>query len=374
MTTKASTAPLRIAVDARVIGSPGMGTYLRSVVPRVMALLGESARWTLVGPAERLHEHGWVGAANVAVAPVGAPLYGAREQWEVWRAAARARAELLWAPHYNVPVAWGGKLLVTVHDVFHLAMRQIVRRADQRLYARVMFEAVRRRADAIVFVSEFSRAEFARHVGAARGQTAVVHNGVAPSWFHVESGRRPHVRPYLLFVGDVKPHKNLVRLVEAFERVAAAVPHDLLVVGKRDGMRTPDREVERAAARLGGRVVLTGAIPQNVLEQMVTHADALVHPSLYEGFGLTPLEAMAAGCPVLVARAASLPEVCGDAALYCDPLDAEDMARQIRRVLLDDTLRAVLRERGRRRAALFSWDAAASATARVLLETAGRRR
>jgi glycosyltransferase involved in cell wall biosynthesis len=229
-----------------------------------------------------------------------------------------------------------------------------------------MLRRVSRSADAIITPSEFTRTEFERLVGVPRARSEVVPDGVSQQWFNVPSSPRPHPKPYLLYVGNVKPHKNLGRLLEAFGQLAPRISCDLLILGKDEGFRTEDSALRATAGRLGPRVQLLGALPQVVLQRYVAHAEAVVLPSLYEGFGLPPLEAMACGRPAIVARAASMPEVCGDAACYFDPLDSASIAKAILRVLEDPQLRETLRCRGLERARHFTWERTTGATLAIL--------
>jgi glycosyltransferase involved in cell wall biosynthesis len=229
-----------------------------------------------------------------------------------------------------------------------------------------MFGRVSRSADAIMTDSEFTRSEFTRLVGVRRAEPQVVHLGVDRGWFEIPPSLSPHPRPYLLYVGNVKPHKNLSGLLQAFEQLGPRMSCDLLILGKNEGFLSEDADARAAAERLAPRVQLLGAVPQEMLKRYVSHAEAVVQPSLYEGFGLPPLEAMAAGCPAIVSRAASLPEVCGDAALYFDPLDSGSIAEAILRLLHQPELRATLRRRGLERASQFTWDRSAAAVLTVL--------
>jgi glycosyltransferase involved in cell wall biosynthesis len=271
--------------------------------------------------------------------------------------------DLLWSPDYTIPLAHSGRLFVTIHDVVHLAMPEIAPGPAKQLYARTMFGAVRRRARAMVFDTAFSRGEFLRLVGAPNGETSVVHLGVDESWRHASSLERPHARPYIVYVGNVKPHKNLGVLVRAFASLADAIPHDLVIIGRREGLRTADQTVEREAEALGDRVWFTGEVPFERLQAYVAHASALVTTSLYEGFGFPPLEAMAAGCPAVVSRIPTHQEMCGDAVEYCDPRDPADVARVINRVLDDSQL---LRTRGAHRVAELTWLRCAEKTLEVV--------
>ncbi len=345
-----------IAIDVRMLTASGIGTCLMNLVPRITAARPEWS-FRLLGRPEELSNYGWSSAPNIAIVPFAPPIYGIAEQLR-WPARSVAGSDLLWSPHYNIPLRWRGRLLVTVHDIAHLALPDIFRNPIHRGYATMMSQAVRRRADVIHFVSAFTQAEFIRSVGPPRGTSTVVHNGVDESWFRVEppAGRRE--RPYLVYVGNVKPHKNLHRLLEAFALKMGELPHDLLIVGKREGFITGDGSIVGIAEQLGARVMFTGHVGDDALKETIAGADALVLPSFYEGFGLPPLEAMACGCPVLVARTASLPEVCGDAALYCDPFDVADMAKSLVQILTDEALRSTLRAKGRAQAASFTWETA----------------
>lgn len=355
-----------LAVDARMVRHSGIGTYLRHLVPRLVAAR-PTWRFTILGPAEELRALGWTAWSNATVVDCRAPIYSVREQLALPRLVP-ADAQLFWTPHYVIPLLLGRRMLVTVQDVFHLAMPELVGGVVRRAYARAMFAAVRRRASRVLFTSEFTRQEFTRLAGAPSAGSDVVPLGVDESWRAIERLAREG-RPYLLYAGNVKPHKNVAALVRAFLAVADAVPHELVIVGRTEGMRTADEEVAKLAASSSGRVRMIGEVSDASLRQWMAGADAFAFPSLYEGFGLPPLEAMAAGVPCLVSRSASLPEVCADAALYCDARDERDIAARLGELLTDEPLRERLRVRGRERAALFPWDRCAQGTLRVIEET-----
>lgn len=361
------TSLAHVAVDVRMARDSGIGTYIRNVLPAVITARPDW-RFTLLGRRAMLADIGFSRLPNVAIRDCSAPIYSIREQLTLPVATPRD-ADLFWAPHYNIPLFHPGRLVVTVHDVFHLAMPELVPGAVRRAYARAMFAAVQRRATAVITVSEFSRAEYRRVVGKAGAEPVVIPNGVGREWLEAipaDSTFPEESTPYVLFVGNVKPHKNLGALVRAFALLATSLPHDLVIVGRRSGLRGADLTVTREAAGLGSRVRFAGEVDDVELRRLVRGASAMVFPSLYEGFGLPPLEAMAVGCPTLVARSGALPETCGDATLYCDPRDAADIARQLHRVLTDEGLRAELRRKGREHVRAFTWERAAVATVGVL--------
>ena len=332
-----------------------MGTYLRNVLPGVIAAFPEQ-KFCLLGDKVVLSSLEWVNSANVCLVEAESAMYSLSEQLELVRKIPK-ETSLFWATHYNIPLLYRGKMLVTVYDLFHLAKPELVGGFHKRLYAKIMFNAVCRRAAAILTISRFSKDEFIRFTGEGRQSIFPIHLGVADPWFHIPPSASPYQRKYILFVGNVKPHKNLSALVKAFGSICDKIPHDLVIVGKKEGFITGDDVVANEAARLGSRVQFTGYVDDDKLRQYFAHAELLVFPSLYEGFGLPPLEAMAAGCPVLVSNAASMPEICGDAAVFFDPYQHEDMAVKMLEILSDDNLRESIRQNGYERARTFTWDA-----------------
>jgi glycosyltransferase involved in cell wall biosynthesis len=349
-----------------MIGDGGIGTYLRNVVPR-LANNHDDWTFTALGDPDRLEAAGWSALPNMTVRAVRAPIYSVREQIEI-RANCPGDADLYWAPHYNIPLLLTKPVAVTVHDVCHLALPETLG-TMRRAYARAMFATVRRRAAVVFFDSEFSRAEMGRFVGEPTGAAAVVHLAADDDWYSVKERwpERPMREPYVVYVGNHKRHKNLPMLMRAFGDTLGRIAHTLVVIGRNEGLRG-DPGVKTEAARLGTRVVITGELPRDRMQQYVAHADACVTASLYEGFGLPALEAMAAGTPCLVSTAGSLPEICSDAALYCDPRDRASIASALERIVGDSALRSRLARCGRERARQFTWGRSATQVARAFAQ------
>lgn len=343
----------------RMVLAAGIGTYLRQLVPRVARLL-PSFDLCVLGKTEVLSRFDWTQRGGVKIVDCRAPIYSVREQIEL-PYKIPAGTDLLWSPHYNVPVCYRGRLLVTVHDTMHLAMPQFVKGWHRRLYSHAMFRAVRSKAAAIVCVSRFAKDQVLTYCPAGKQEVVVVYNAVDSSWLESPRGPSPHPKPYLLFVGSVKPHKNLSRLLEAFGLLLRKIPHDLIIVGRQEGFITGDAMANERAASMRERVTCVGELDHDDdrLRRFYSHAEALVLPSLYESFGLPALEAAASGCPIVVSRVGGLPEVYGDAALYCDPYDVGDMADKILRMVTDRELSRRHIDRGRAVAKAYSWDAAA---------------
>ncbi|HSV79629.1 MAG TPA: glycosyltransferase family 1 protein [Ramlibacter sp.] len=358
-----------LVIDARKAFDSGIGTYIRAVVPRLLDRLPATPVRLLVQPGARARLEPLFGRMPVAWTEVAAPPLGLAEQAALRRAI--PPGALFWATSLAHPLFWRGRLLATVHDVAQLALPpahaggQFVRQAS-----RIYFASLRQGAEALIFNSAFSRDEFARRVGLPRQPTAVTPLGVDPAWFGAEP--RPHAQPYFVAVGNVRPHKNLATLLAAFESVAERLPHQLVIIGQHQGFRTADGAFAAHLERLGDRVRFLGQLPDAELRPWVAGAAALVMPSLYEGFGLPPLEAMAAGCLVLSSDAAALPEACGDAALFFDPRQTQPLAARLLEVAAAPAgTYDALRARARTRAQAFSWDRTADLTAAALAPLLG---
>ncbi len=360
--TKART----LCVDLRWIDASGVGMYIKGILPGLIQAL-EDISIVALGDRVRLRTFGWSEAANVRLIDCSAGRYSLAEQIAVPHAIP-AETDLFFSPYYTIPLLYRGRLAVTVHDMSHMVVPEIIGNWKKRTYAQVMYRALRRRADVIFTVSEFTRKELLRLTrGRREDHILPTHLGIFPEWYTI--GQRPRLRsrPYFICVGNIKPYKNLARLVEAFMKASHAIPHDLVIVGQSEGLITGETpEFFETVRRAGDRVQMTGYVSHDELLSLVGHARALIMPSLYEGFGLPPLEAMAGGVPAVVARAASLPEVCGGAALYFDPLDVSDMAARLVEIGSDTALCNRLITAGLARSRAFTWEACAGRTAAAL--------
>jgi glycosyltransferase involved in cell wall biosynthesis len=353
-----------ITIDARWLKTSGIGTYLQNIIPGIIAAFPNQA-FCLLGKPEEMEQYGLLTRGNVQPISSAAPMYSVREQVEIASKIPKA-TRLYFATHYNIPLLYRGRMLVTIYDLFHLAMPALVGGFHKSIYARFMFNAVRRKAHAIITISKFTKDELVRYTGEGRQEIHSIYLGVDESWFDIRKTQNPHEKPFLLYVGNVKPHKNLSGLIRAFALIADQTNHDLLIVGKKEGFITGDETSSVEGAKLEGRVRFTGHVSDASLRQYVAHAEVLVFPSLYEGFGLPPLEAMAAGCPVIASGVASLPEICGDAALYCNPYQPRDIASKILELLADDELRRALKLKGSARARKFTWETCVQETCTVI--------
>lgn len=354
-----------LTIDARMIKASGIGAYIKNLVPQIIDKVSNS-NVILLGNYQELKQFDWIINKHVKIMNCDKPVFSIVGQFEIIKNIPKGTS-LFWSPNFVIPIFYKGKLLVTVHDVFHLAMPEYLSKSVQ-VSARAFYWILRRRADKIICVSHFTARELIRFNKIPEEKIQVIYNGVDRSWFDVRPKGNPYDKPYLLFVGNVKPHKNLSALIKAFSMLKDKIDHDLVIVGKREGFLTPDYNLENAINNynLHERVHFTGYIEDDLLKQYYVFADALVFPSLYEGFGLPPLEAMACGCPAVVSNAASLPEVCGDAALYFNPYKPEDIADKIMLLLNNDNLRVDLTKKGKEHARQYNWEKTAQETFRVI--------
>lgn len=353
----------RLVIDARLAGHSGIGTYLGEMLPRVVPAL---AAWRPVVLCQReghAHVSGYVGR-DADVAPWEVAPLSVADLWSTPPVA--GPTDLLWTPHFNVPLRSSVPLAVTLHDILPLTAPALAG-YGRSLPVRAWLRAIKERGRAVFCVSAFTRGEVQRLAGLDPARIAITHLGVDRAW-HAEPTAPPEDPPTLIFVGLLKPHKNVARLVRAFVSVRDRIPHRLVLVARYKGIRNVDREALALAQAHADRIELVSDLPFSRLVARVQGAQCAVQPSLHEGFGLPALEAMAAGVPVLAARAAAMPEVCGDAALYCDPLSEDDIAQALLRLAGDADLRAGLVAAGRARVREFSWDACAAATAHGLTD------
>lgn len=369
---------MRFVLDARTATGhfPGIGRYAfnlaRAMVPRLdpaeeLIVLRHASP---AGPAPWALDTLAEGPAGARVVDVPASPFELRQQWLLPRRLRQLGAALYHSPYYLMPYRPGVPAVVTVHDLIPLLYPQYFT-AGQRLIFALTIRAATRTARQIVAVSNATARDLERLLGplAGRGAARV---SVIPEAADPTFGPRPDreiaalrarlglPERYVLYLGSNKPHKNLVRLVEAWARLPPQ-PLPLALAGLWDP-RFPEARLRAEALGLGDAVRFLGSVPEPDLPALYGGATAFVFPSEYEGFGLPVLEAMACGAPVACARTSSLAEIAGDAALMFDPAGEEAIAQALAQLLSTPDLRAELRDRGRERAAQFSWQRAAQET------------
>ncbi len=336
--------------------SSGIGTYLRNLIPFIESAFETTILVKSVDVKQAKERF------SSRLIEVYAPVYSVLEQLVL--PFAIPSSDLFWSPHYNIPLLpiKAKKRIVTIHDLCHLALPQFFP-LIKRLPASFILKQAVQKSDLIVTVSEFSKKEIQRRLSSSDHNLQVVANGVdnkkRKSNFSFAAGYLK--KPYLLYVGNLKPHKNIDRLIDAF--LLLPEKYELILVGRifpllksSEGYKTHPR------------IHFVGEVTEEELSAFYQKAEALVQPSLYEGFGLTPLEAMCFGCPVIASHIEGLKETCGPAAYYVDPLSTSSMYRGMKEVLENGVLRDRLVRAGLQRKDCFSWKRSAEQMIELFLK------
>ena len=304
------------------------------------------------------------------IAPA-APLKGARGHiWEQCVLPVRSRRGLLWSPNNTGPLA-ARRHVCTIHDIIPVDHPEWFNPKFAQWYAWLL-PKLAARVEHIIAVSHFTKARVVERLRVPPEKVTVVHNGVdgrfaqpdAATVHRAKTALKIPFDRYILIVGSVEPRKNVASVLRAWPAISRQEPDLGLVVAgsKGSGLVFAGAELPEGARN----VHYTGYVPHDLLPALYAGAVALVYPSLCEGFGLPPLEAMACGTPVITSMNSSLPEVVGDAAIGIDPAEPDSISDAVVRLAQSDTLRSSLRERGLLRARSFSWENCADSTWRVL--------
>jgi glycosyltransferase involved in cell wall biosynthesis len=294
----------------------------------------------------------------------GLSRYAINELWSALAAPLEGRVEIYHPTLYRaLPWVRRKRLVVTHHDCIHERFPHLFPNAAAIMASKRKLFA---QADAILCVSSSSQRDLLHFYDVAESKTHIVHHGFTP--LQPVSGGVEKSVPYLLYVGSRASYKNFGLLVDAFSRSGLASAYRLLAVG---GGGFSAQEQERIASyHLGDSITLVPKADDATLARAYRDAALFVYPSMYEGFGFPPLEAMSMGCPVLVSRTSSLPEVCGDAAFYFDSNDADELCHQMQSILGDEQGVASKRRLGQQQVKLYDWSRCAERTLAVYRQAA----
>ena len=276
----------------------------------------------------------------------------------------RRRPPVYFTPGFNPPLVSPVPFVFTLYDLIHLRFREETGLRKRAYYETVVRPAARRAAR-VLTTSAFSRDEILDWIGLPDERVVVVGSGVGPT-FRPDGPRHESGYGYFLHVGNRQPHRNIPRLLHAFARAAVINDVHLVFTGDPD----PATTTAARAVRVEERLVFAGDVSDSELAALYRGAAALVLPSLYEGFGLPALEAMACGTPVIASNVTSLPEVVGESGVLVDPTDVDALAEAMVHVTQDAAIRAECRTKGLERARMFTWERTAGLVRRVLEEAA----
>ena len=326
----------------------GIGVYANAVLPALQnfehAIIPGGGSG---GAKERLRRFGW-------------------SQFQLPKLARERKADLIFTP---APEGYLGEQrvpqIVMVHDLRPLSHPE---RSMQSLYFRNWVPPLLRQCRHIVTNSKFTASEIRRSTGVLEDKISVTSLGYDADHFYAsQAQQRLHGRPYLLHVGQAYPHKNIERLIHAFTMISHRFPEvDLLLLGKPHPFETSRLQLMTSELGLSERVIFKSYVPHRDLPNWYRGALAFVYPSLWEGFGLPILEAMACGCPVLTSCGSGTEEVAGDASLLINPFKIESMASSLVVLLSEPKTRSALREKGFARARHFHWDKTRATTSALL--------
>lgn len=364
---------MRVGLDGRYMRDdfPGIGRYVYNLA-RTLPAVAPDVSFVLLHDSDAPNSRYDVAAlrwSNLSLAPTDVRIRSIAEQVYLPQLVRRLALDVFHAPYYVTAYWVPCRQVVTIYDVISKRYPEYLPSPPLRLVFEATTRLALRTSNRILTLSEASRRDLVELYGIDPGRIIVTPLAAgsqfrpAPAETIAELKRRLGLPDrYVLYVGINKPHKNLVRLIEGWRQISESYGSDwrLVIAGHEDARYPHARE----AAQGLDNVSFLGPVPEDDLPALYSGAELFVFPSLYEGFGLPVIEAMACGTPVVCSNTSSLPEVAGDATVYFDPTDVSDIATAIRRLLDDAALRSALRQRGLKQAKKFSW----RQTARLTLQ------
>ena len=367
---------MTIGIDARFFGpqAKGLGRYTQKLIEGLEK--SDTQNNYVIFLRRENFEHFQPANSRFKKVLADYPWYSLAEQIYLPWIISRQRVDLMHFHHFNVPIFYQGRFVVTIHDLIlrHFATRRASTRGYLKYwlknlaYRLVIWSAIKR-AHQIITVSNYVKNDILKHFRIWPAKIIVTYEGVANEDIKCQAPadeylkKRNIAKPYLLYTGNAYPHKNLERLIKALEILIRDYHYQgqLVLVGEEDYFYKRLKKNIPA----GQPVIFTDFLPENDLVQLYCSASAYIFPSLCEGFGLPPLEAMARGVPVISSNATCLPEILGEAAIYFDPLNPADMAAKINSVLTNGGLRQTLARRGLEQIKKYSWKQMAQKTCEV---------
>jgi glycosyltransferase involved in cell wall biosynthesis len=370
---------MKVLIDATGVtrNKAGVGVYARNLIDQITSVNSGPHYFLLVQDDDPELDFG--SRSNVTMIRVPARLFRILpfrfllEQIVVPLLLLKYKIDVVHSLHYSFPlVRFGTKQVVTLHDMTFFSMPEVHTFIKIR-YFRFFIRAAVRLADKIIFVSQSSLQDCVSRLGPPHGSSTVIHLGKSDA-FH--PGLDPVViqrvkdkyglqADFVLYVGTIEPRKNLVALASAFATACQQYPGLLLVFAGMKGWMCDDLDETIRSLNLQSRVVFTGFVPEDEKPFLISGARVFAYPSLYEGFGIPVLEALACGVPTLTSNVSSLPEVAGQAALLVDPRSVEAISLALQQLLSDESLRERLRTESQLQAAKFTWAKTASETVRA---------
>lgn len=343
---------MKVAVDARMYNMSGIGTYIKN-------LMKNGCYNIALGNKEELKDEEKI----EDVIEFESPIYGIKEQLKFpYKELKRIKLDILHVPHYNVPIFYKGNMIVTIHDLTHLVHSEFLSNKLAVVYAKIMLKIAIKKAKVILTVSENTKKDLIKYFKVNENKIKVTYLGVDDQFkekdkkdveYLYNKFNIPRNKKILMYVGNLKPHKNLERLLISFSKLQNKDDYVLLLVGKAFKNYNVLEEKEEKLG-IKKQVIHTGIVKDNELIDLYNLIDLFVFPSLYEGFGLPVIEAMACGAKIACSNSSSLPEVGGKNIPYFNPEDIEEMARVIE-TELNRTDSEIDKQERINRARSFNW-------------------
>ncbi len=322
---------MKIAVDARMISMSGIGTYIQN-------LMKYGCYDIALGNKEDISKF----SNKVQTIKFDSPIYGIKEQLKFpYKKLKKMKPDLLHVPHYNVPIFYKGKMIVTIHDLTHLIYPEFLPNKFAYYYAKFMIWIALKKACKIITVSENTKKDILERFKVNPDKIEVIYNAVGKEFIKKDKKNItylykkfdiPKDKKILMYVGNLKPHKNLERLLEAYSKIVEKDKTCLVLVGKAFSNYNILKEKEKSLS-IDKNVIHTGIVNQKELVDLYNLADLFVFPSLYEGFGIPVIEALACETPVICSNTSSIPEVGGKYVTYIDPMNINQITEKINEVL-----------------------------------------
>ena len=360
-----------IGLDARMWNHPGIGRYIRELSAAIVPLMGDEL-YSFIGKQSDIQNFFLTSGSPIKPRCIEArsKIYSLREQWEMPQKT--IDLDLLHVPHFNIPLFLKKKLVVTVHDLIYLHEPRASRSRLGGAYTSWMLQSIEKKADAVITVSQYTKDDLIEHFpDLSPEQVVVIHEAPSALFRKIsdlsvleEPKKRFSIsRPFVLFVGTLKPHKNIPILIEAMKvlRELRGIEHEVVIVGRKD-------ERNESLLKLMSEnnfVRYLGELSDEDLLLIYNLADLFVLPSFFEGFGLPAVEAMACGTPVLLSNRASLPELAPSKDILFDPLKVDALIELLYNAINNREFRKNMIDMGLEKLKKFSWQRAARETMQV---------
>ncbi|EQA44593.1 glycosyltransferase, group 1 family protein [Leptospira broomii serovar Hurstbridge str. 5399] len=371
---------LKIGYDARMISHSGIGMRIQGILSELAPIAKKKRiQITLLGSADRLRSAGISSdlLESYGFLPYDAEIYSIREWWGI---SEMADFDLLDIPHFNAPLRFLEKCIVTVHDIIPFKMKQFHPSIIKQLYLRLVFSLLRESAQSIITVSDFTAKDLTEVFGFSSDSMKTVYNGIDPKLFYPKSAneirsfrKRYGLEPgYFLSVGIGKEHKNLAFVLQVLKGLWSLGKLDTQWVIAGANGQLPEY-LRKDAAGWEEKIVVLPHLPLEELGTLYSASGLLIFPSLYEGFGFPPVEAQASGCPVFSSNASAMPEILGSSAFYFSPTDRDGFETGLLELVKNPKLAVSKKLSGKKNAEKYNWKSAAGQTVDEYLRIAVKR-